>query len=81
MLFFCLYIIHATCQFPHTGVRKGAVMAVGQFCKGFHNLLLETGTEDKTARKENPTAVIVQLQPASSRSLASIFFLKREIKI
>ncbi|XP_068697755.1 importin-4-like isoform X2 [Montipora foliosa] len=35
-------------QFPHTGVRKGAVMAVGQFCRGFHHLLQEAGAEDKT---------------------------------
>ena len=38
-----------TCQFPHTGVRKGAVMALGQFCSVFHNLLQEAGAEDKTA--------------------------------
>ena len=38
-----------TCQFPHTGVRKGAVMALGQFCCVFHNLLQEAGAEDKTA--------------------------------
>ncbi|XP_020631239.1 importin-4-like [Orbicella faveolata] len=36
-------------QFPHTGVRKGAVMALGQFCSGFHSLLEEAGAEDKTA--------------------------------
>ncbi|CAH3171023.1 unnamed protein product [Porites lobata] len=36
-------------QFPHTGVRKGAVMALGQFCSVFHNLLQEAGAEDKTA--------------------------------
>lgn len=35
-------------------------MAVGQLCKGFHNLLLEAGAEDKTARKENYTAIVVQ---------------------
>ena len=38
-----------TCQFPHTGVRKGAVMALGQFCSVFHDLLQEAGAEDKTA--------------------------------
>lgn len=36
-------------QFPHTGVRKGAVMTLGQFCSGFHSLLQEAGAEDKTA--------------------------------
>lgn len=36
-------------QFPHSGVRKGAVMALGQFCSGFHSLLQEAGAEDKTA--------------------------------
>ncbi|XP_078355887.1 importin-4-like, partial [Oculina patagonica] len=36
-------------QFPHTGVRKGAVMALGQFCSGFHTLLQQAGAEDKTA--------------------------------
>ena len=48
----CLHLfnkIHPTCQFPHTGVRKGAVMALGQFCSGFHTLLQEAGAEDKTA--------------------------------
>ncbi|XP_022799795.1 importin-4-like [Stylophora pistillata] len=35
-------------QFPHSGVRKGAVMALGQFCSGFHSLLQEAGAEDKT---------------------------------
>ena len=52
-------------------------MAVGQFCKGFHNLLLEAGTEDKTARKENHTAVIVQL----SASLRRVLFLRLLKKI
>lgn len=42
---------HSTRQFPHTGVRKGAVMALGQFCSGFHSLLQEAGAEDKTACK------------------------------
>nr|XP_058944233.1 importin-4-like [Pocillopora verrucosa] len=36
-------------QFPHPGVRKGAVMALGQFCNGYHSLLQEAGAEDKTA--------------------------------
>ena len=48
--FFLVNKIRATCQFPHTGVRKGAVMALGQFCSGFHSLLQEAGAEDKTAR-------------------------------
>ena len=52
-------------------------MAVGQFCKGFHNLLLETGTEDKTARKENTTAVIVQL---SACFIEVSFFLETQTK-
>ena len=44
-----LLLTNATRQFPHTGVRKGAVMALGQFCSGFHSLLQEAGAEDKTA--------------------------------
>ena len=47
--FLLLTKFDAACQFPHTGVRKGAVMALGQFCSGFHSLLQEAGAEDKTA--------------------------------
>ncbi|XP_031560296.1 importin-4-like isoform X2 [Actinia tenebrosa] len=35
-------------QFPHTGVRKGAVTALGQFCVVFHKVLEESQTQDRT---------------------------------
>ncbi|XP_015772090.1 PREDICTED: importin-4-like, partial [Acropora digitifera] len=73
-------------QFPHTGVRKGAVMAVGQFCKGFHNLLLETGTEDKTAlRRMLNTAIptfitVITKDKDRSVSMATLQSLNEVLK-
>ncbi|XP_032225458.1 importin-4 [Nematostella vectensis] len=45
-------------QFPHTGVRKGAVTAMGQFCCVLHKALEETGAEDKMPLNRLLTATV-----------------------
>ncbi|KAK3745056.1 hypothetical protein QZH41_014548, partial [Actinostola sp. cb2023] len=45
-------------QFPHTGVRKGAVTALAQFCCVLHKVLEETSTQDKTALQRLVTTTV-----------------------